>query len=295
MNDKKKLILETALKLFSEKGYHSTSMQDIATECQIAKGSLYTYFQSKDELFLSIFKHSFESYREAIIEVEHDPTLSKREKFEKQIYLQLNNFFKYRDFIQKHMMDHTINKNKEMGTYMFEMRGKSLKFFEEKIVSLYGEDVIPYSFDCAVIFSGIIKEYIFLMMIDMKEQDLYRLAQFLLGRLDDIVQGCLSKKEHYLSTDDFHQLITMGELKLRSKEDRIAQLIKELHHLSTKIRLPNDKKDFLTTAIKTIEEQLANEGKEKEVIIEGMLLYLEKWDITDILKWVKQFREEWNY
>jgi benzoyl-CoA reductase/2-hydroxyglutaryl-CoA dehydratase subunit BcrC/BadD/HgdB len=72
-------------------------------------------------------------------------------------------------------------------------------------------------------------------------------------------------------------------------------LIKELHHLSTKIRLPNDKKDFLTTAIKTIEEQLANEGKEKEVIIEGMLLYLEKWDITDILKWVKQFREEWNY
>jgi AcrR family transcriptional regulator len=49
--DKPTLILEAALDLFRQRGYRRTSMEDIANAAKVAKGTLYIYFKSKDELF----------------------------------------------------------------------------------------------------------------------------------------------------------------------------------------------------------------------------------------------------
>lgn len=43
-------LLETATRLFKEKGYHNTSMQDLADALGMQKGSLYYYIESKEEL-----------------------------------------------------------------------------------------------------------------------------------------------------------------------------------------------------------------------------------------------------
>jgi len=44
-------ILDTALKLFSERGFHNVSMQQIAEESEFAVGTLYNFFESKETLF----------------------------------------------------------------------------------------------------------------------------------------------------------------------------------------------------------------------------------------------------
>lgn len=44
-------IMETALKLFSERGFHTVSMQQIAEASEFAVGSLYNFFESKEALF----------------------------------------------------------------------------------------------------------------------------------------------------------------------------------------------------------------------------------------------------
>jgi AcrR family transcriptional regulator len=49
--DKPSLILDAALSLFRQYGYRRTSMEDIAQAANVAKGTLYIYFKSKDELF----------------------------------------------------------------------------------------------------------------------------------------------------------------------------------------------------------------------------------------------------
>ncbi|WP_108670211.1 TetR/AcrR family transcriptional regulator [Peribacillus acanthi] len=291
MNDKKALILDTALELFSEKGYHSTSMQDIASKCKIAKGSLYTYFESKDELFMSIIKESYLTFTEKMMDVDHEAGLTVREKFEKQLYLQLNNFMKYRDFIQKHMHDPSIFKNKEMGTYMMDMRTKSLKWTVEKIIKLYGKEAREVSFDAAVIFSGIMKEYVFILLFEVKEQDLYRLARFLMSKLDDIIAGSLKKKDQYLSEDNFLQSLQIEENHEPSKQEQMNKLILELKELSQSLNLGKDKMEFVQTAINQIEDQVHAHGIDKEVILEGMLLYLEKWDIPEVSNWVTLFRK----
>src|SRR5919204_4976264 len=45
-----------ALRLFSEKGYHATSMQDIASAVGVYKGSLYHYIGSKEDLLVRVFE-----------------------------------------------------------------------------------------------------------------------------------------------------------------------------------------------------------------------------------------------
>lgn len=47
-------LLETALSLFCEKGYHSTSIDDIVRQAQVSKGLLYHYFKSKEEVLAAL-------------------------------------------------------------------------------------------------------------------------------------------------------------------------------------------------------------------------------------------------
>jgi AcrR family transcriptional regulator len=51
-------VLETAIRLFSEKGYASTSVQDLADELGMLKGSLYYYIDTKETLLRRIFEDS---------------------------------------------------------------------------------------------------------------------------------------------------------------------------------------------------------------------------------------------
>ncbi|MBN1361079.1 MAG: TetR/AcrR family transcriptional regulator [Sedimentisphaerales bacterium] len=50
----KKEILDAAMKLFAEKGFHSVSMNEIAAEAEFATGTLYNFFDSKEELYQEI-------------------------------------------------------------------------------------------------------------------------------------------------------------------------------------------------------------------------------------------------
>lgn len=55
-----KVILGASLKLFSEKGFDQTSVEDIATSAKISKGLVYHYFTSKDQILYTLMKSSFD-------------------------------------------------------------------------------------------------------------------------------------------------------------------------------------------------------------------------------------------
>jgi len=58
--DRREEILQTSLHLFATKGFHGTSMRDIAREADITEGLIYHYFESKRDLFRAIIdEYSF--------------------------------------------------------------------------------------------------------------------------------------------------------------------------------------------------------------------------------------------
>lgn len=57
---KKQYILETARKVFVEKGYKNVTMKDIVEACNISRGGLYLYFSSTEELLLAVLQQEAE-------------------------------------------------------------------------------------------------------------------------------------------------------------------------------------------------------------------------------------------
>ncbi len=53
--DKKSAIMESALKLFTERGFHGTSTAQISKEAGIATGTLFNYFPTKEDLINSLY------------------------------------------------------------------------------------------------------------------------------------------------------------------------------------------------------------------------------------------------
>ena len=53
---KRKFILETARKVFVEKGFKKVTMKDIVEACGISRGGLYLYFESTGQIFLEVMK-----------------------------------------------------------------------------------------------------------------------------------------------------------------------------------------------------------------------------------------------
>ena len=64
-------IIKESLQLFAHKGYFNTSISDIATKLKIAKGLLYNYFSSKEELLNEVLEFSLKEAAEMNIP-EHD-------------------------------------------------------------------------------------------------------------------------------------------------------------------------------------------------------------------------------
>jgi AcrR family transcriptional regulator len=54
-DDKRKLILDAAIRVFAEHGYHGARVGDIAEDAGVAHGLLYHYFASKDDVLRTIF------------------------------------------------------------------------------------------------------------------------------------------------------------------------------------------------------------------------------------------------
>lgn len=76
--EKTKLILDTALELFAEKGFHQTSISDITRKAGISKGLLYNYFESKDEVLKSIIQTGYEAAYNHL-DLNNDHTLARDE------------------------------------------------------------------------------------------------------------------------------------------------------------------------------------------------------------------------
>ncbi len=63
-NKRKEEIFEAAKKVFFEKGYNNTSMEDIINETDLSKGGVYYYFKNKEDLCLNLLYETTMKYHE---------------------------------------------------------------------------------------------------------------------------------------------------------------------------------------------------------------------------------------
>jgi AcrR family transcriptional regulator len=69
-SDKRRVILDAAVRVFAAKGYHTCRVGDIAEEAGIAHGLLYHYFSSKEEVLETVFRENWSQLLEAFARIE---------------------------------------------------------------------------------------------------------------------------------------------------------------------------------------------------------------------------------
>ena len=83
-------IIQAATKMFARKGFYKTRISEIAMEAQVADGTVYIYFENKDDILISLFEEQMKVVIDNMvgqISKEDDP-VKKLEKFA-LIHLQL--------------------------------------------------------------------------------------------------------------------------------------------------------------------------------------------------------------
>ena len=98
MNKTKRKIFETSMKLFAEKGYDATSIEEITSVVGVAKGTLYYHFSSKEEIFYFLVEEGMKLLKNSI-EIKTSKTENTIEKLKAVSVIQLKVIYKYENII----------------------------------------------------------------------------------------------------------------------------------------------------------------------------------------------------
>jgi AcrR family transcriptional regulator len=77
--DKRRLILDAAIRVFARRGFHACRVSDVADEAGVAYGLVYHYFDSKEEILTTLFKERWQLMLDAIVGID-EMELPAREK-----------------------------------------------------------------------------------------------------------------------------------------------------------------------------------------------------------------------
>ncbi len=98
MNKTKRKIFETSMKLFAEKGYDATSIEEITANVGVAKGTLYYHFSSKEEIFEFLIGEGVKLLKNSI-EIKTEKLENSLDKLKAIVLIEIKVLVKYEDFM----------------------------------------------------------------------------------------------------------------------------------------------------------------------------------------------------
>lgn len=263
--EKRQELMNHAVHFFSIKGFHQTSVQEIAKAAGISKGAFYKHFDSKEGIFVEILKQYHEDLTRDLNSTNFEPGLTNREFFKKKLLLEIERTVMNKEFFLMVFKDFPANDNELMQNLLQELRMAQLVLHKYSLLEVYGNRAEPFIYDLVTIFEGIKKEYYFYLIFENRPIDKELLAEFIVSSLDAIVK--YSEKINPVLTD-FTSSISPLEEAFNQLEEQIKQTSsKREKHLSAFLMLKEemgkkDSKPFLIDALLDYlkqEESLATE------------------------------------
>lgn len=180
-------IIEAALQVIAENGYHASQVSKIAKQADVADGTIYLYFKNKEDILISVFKEKMGSF------IKHIEYKIKQEATADKQLLTL---------IETHFNQLSENKYLAIVTQL-ELRQSKPKLREEinNVLKAY-LDIID------LIVQNGIDEKLFRDDIDVR-----LMRQMIFGTLDETVTSWVMKSHRYNLIDQapmVHDLLTRG-------------------------------------------------------------------------------------
>ncbi|HLR67748.1 TetR/AcrR family transcriptional regulator [Virgibacillus alimentarius] len=271
MNEKKRKLIESGVKLFATKGYHQTSIQEIATDAGISKGGFYLYFHSKETFIASAIEHFQKQIFERMEAVGLE-NIPPRQRLAKQMTVLTEYIFKYKGFIIMHLRE-DISMGKSADDLIKQTNIRSFHWLKQSIYAIYGEHMKPYLVDSIIQLEGLMHSYFKCIVIDHIDISAERIGSFLMKRLDDIVYGMMRGKEDALITEEmlpYKYEVSLLESELEDVLFHLEAKIDHLYHQGEEVEKLYEVRDELRKEMRKEEPQT--------IIIQGLLAHFVRID-----------------
>ncbi|WP_080873583.1 TetR/AcrR family transcriptional regulator [Oceanobacillus timonensis] len=271
--DKKEEIMQAAIHLFSKKGYDATSVQEIANECKISKGTLYNFFDSKEELLIQVIRHNHQKMLQQAENLSLDSSLPPKEKLIQKLVVQFDGIRENKDFMSMLLTALPPHDNPKISLLMKRIRMTMMNWYKDCFIETYGSKAEPYIWDFALMLSGVLKEYISFIFRDHKDLDFERVARFVINRFDTMIHH-ITDAEPVLTSElmgEYEALKT--ELATRNPEEQVDQLLEEIEKKINILPLHETEKEEYTAAVQSLQKEI-HQKNPRMFLVKSFLLFL---------------------
>ena len=273
MNQKKQNIIDAAYALFIQKGYNSTSIQDIIDEAGISKGTFYNHFASKTECLIAIMESVGSEIRQKRMAaaagkpVDDPAVLADQLCVRIQMNREKNLFSLYESIF--------YSQDKELKDFAKNSYRKELDWISSRIVDIYGTQAVPYALDNAAGVHGSIQQLVNIWLLTTDEDlPTKKLASFVVNRLHAAVTAQIESGERFILAPTVYTEKTSANLSVtelaqqlescstESKEDTAAMQL--VLFLSEELRADAPRKPLLESVLGTLSQ---NPDLDSELLI----------------------------
>ncbi|OQP08794.1 TetR family transcriptional regulator [Geobacillus sp. 47C-IIb] len=270
MDERRVQFIETAMKLFAQKGYHATSIQDLVEAWGISKGAFYHHFTSKEELLLVVLKYYSEKMMADLTAAVGG---SEKEQFVRQLAAHFSHVRQYKEFLHMIMSEQLPKVNPEIEQYMFCQHGRLFLWYCSRLKDVYGEAVEPHLYDVAMIVNGVIRQYLFYFFFHEESFDAEEVARFLMRRFDAIIDSFAADERPLLTKESFASWIELEERERQKRRERLASAFSAVREAAKE--LGSKKADDVLEAVDALEEELLGRHEPpRTYLVDALLLYL---------------------
>ncbi|WP_342415768.1 TetR/AcrR family transcriptional regulator [Paenibacillus sp. FSL R10-2782] len=194
MESKKNDILQAAIRLFSRKGYYSTSVEEIAKESGMAKASFYKYFQGKEELPLEMCIILEKNIEQDIRALYSKPDLTNHDKLHGFIVLYLKNLVENKVYLMINMPEPSmlIFQNEQLNDVFEQHEYKLYKWVCDCLIDVFGPDIEDSAWDITFVLKSVVFEYIRFFADRMNDETVENLTQFIIFLSNSLVASLKS-------------------------------------------------------------------------------------------------------
>lgn len=159
--DRKERLLNAAFTVFSEEGYHNSSISKIAKKAKVSKGLLYNYFESKEALLRAIMRNMLDEV-EAFFEFGNIEELNEEEVFDwidKSFDIVLDDIPRWKLYIHLSMQP-------DVMPIFMEMAGETIQTFSQKFYVFFEKKGVKEPLHAVRYFSALVDGIQLHLMLD---------------------------------------------------------------------------------------------------------------------------------
>ncbi|MEH7380737.1 TetR/AcrR family transcriptional regulator [Bacillus sp. JJ1533] len=249
MNNRRRRVADVALKLFVEKGFQQTSIQDIIEHANISKGTFYNYFSNKNDCIAEILEGLRYDASQIRMEMQVGKDETDRTVLIDQISI-LTELNKERNL--NTIFESILNSNEvELKKMVMHHRIHELEWLGGRFVDVYGEEIRQYGLELSILFYGMMHYIIFTIKFTNSEHSVHRIVEVVLSYLEAIIPIMKERGSPLLDSNSLHFLQTRIDRKVLS----IDELIELAQNIEKEATFTTDQQDLYDSIVSELKRE----------------------------------------